>query len=81
MPSKLALGVRETVAGRGLGALEVWGGGGYLPPFRCIAGAACCNSRPRQGCGDWRPGRGRGRPWLTVTSSGGEGDGSLGSFA
>ena len=39
MPLKLALGVRETVAGRRLGALEggevPWrrpGGGGYLPP-------------------------------------------------
>ena len=29
----LALGVRETVAGRRLVALE--GGGGYLPPFQC----------------------------------------------
>ena len=38
MPLKLALAVRETVAGHRLGALE--GGGGYLPPFQCIAGAA-----------------------------------------
>ena len=37
MPSKLALGVRETVAGHRLGALE-GGGGGYLPPFQCIPG-------------------------------------------
>ena len=37
MPLKLALGVRETVAGHRLGALE--GGGGYLPPsFQCIPG-------------------------------------------
>ena len=35
MPLKLALGVRGTVAGRRLGALE-GGGGGYLPPFQCI---------------------------------------------
>ena len=34
MPLKLALGVRGTVAGHRLGALE--GGGGYLPPFQCI---------------------------------------------
>ena len=33
MPLKLAFGVRGTVAGHRLGALE---GGGYLPPFRCI---------------------------------------------
>ena len=31
---RLALGVRGTVAGHRLGALE--GGGGYLPPFQCI---------------------------------------------
>ena len=36
MPLKLALAVRETVAGRRLGALE--GGGGYTPPFQCIPG-------------------------------------------
>ena len=37
MPLKLALGVRETVAGRRLGALE--GGGGLpAPPFRFIPG-------------------------------------------
>ena len=34
MPVKLALAVRETVAGHGLGLLE--GGGGPLPPFQCI---------------------------------------------
>ena len=34
MPLRLALGVRGTVAGHRLGALER--GGGYLPPFRCI---------------------------------------------
>ena len=34
MPLKLALGVRGTVAGHRLGALE--GGGGDLPPFHCI---------------------------------------------
>ena len=37
MPLRLALGVRGTVAGRRLGALE--GGGGYLPPFQCSPGA------------------------------------------
>ena len=31
MPLRMALGVRGTVAGHRLGALE--GGGGYLPPF------------------------------------------------
>ena len=36
MPLKPALGVRGTVAGHRLGALE--GGGGYLPPFQCIPG-------------------------------------------
>ena len=36
MPLKLALGVRGTVAGHRLGALE-WGGGG-VPPFQCIPG-------------------------------------------
>ena len=37
MPLKLALGVRETVAGRRMGALE---GGGWVPPppFQCIPG-------------------------------------------
>ena len=34
MPLKLALAVRETVAGHRLGALE-GGAGGYLPPFQC----------------------------------------------
>ena len=34
MPLKLALGVRGTVAGHGLGALKGVGGG-YLPPFQC----------------------------------------------
>ena len=34
MPLKLALGVRETVTGRRVGALG--GGGGYLPSFQCI---------------------------------------------
>ena len=34
MPLKLALAVRETVAGRRLGAME---GGGGLPPFQCIS--------------------------------------------
>ena len=32
MPLRLALGVRGTVAGRGLGALEGGGGGGTSPP-------------------------------------------------
>ena len=35
MPLKLAFGVRRTVAGRRLGALEGYGGG--LPTFQCIA--------------------------------------------
>ena len=35
IPLKLALGVRGTVAGRRLGALEV-GGGRHLPPVQCI---------------------------------------------
>ena len=33
MPFSLVLGVRETVAGHTLGALEA-----YLPPFQCIPG-------------------------------------------
>ena len=39
MPLRLALGVRGTVAGH---RLAPWrrGGGGYLPPFRCIPGGA-----------------------------------------
>ena len=37
MPLKLALGVRETVAGHRLGALEPGAGWGNLPPFQCIA--------------------------------------------
>ena len=37
MPLKLALRVRETVAGHRLGALEA-GGWGCLPPFQCIPG-------------------------------------------
>ena len=37
MPLKLALGVRETVAGRRLGALDE-GGGGVPPPFQRIPG-------------------------------------------
>ena len=36
MPLKLALGVRETVAGYRLGPLE--GGGVTPPPFQCIPG-------------------------------------------
>ena len=43
MPLRLALGVRETVAGHRLGALE---GGGYLPPFQCIAGAPSAAEGP-----------------------------------
>ena len=35
MPLRPALGIRGTVAGRRLGALE--GGGGYFPPFQCIS--------------------------------------------
>ena len=38
MPLRLALGVRGTVAGHRLGALE--GGGGFLPPFQCIPAPA-----------------------------------------
>ena len=44
MPLRLALGVRETVAGHRLGALG--GGGGYLPPFQFIPGART----RRRGC-------------------------------
>ena len=53
MPLKLALAVRETVAGHRLGGLE--GGGGYLPPFQCIPAPkapsptlsyACARDRP-----------------------------------
>ena len=36
MPLRLALGVRGTVAGHRLGALE--GEGGNLPPFQCMPG-------------------------------------------
>ena len=38
MPLRLGLGVRGTVAGHRLGALE--GGGGYLPPSQCIPGGS-----------------------------------------
>ena len=41
--SRLALGVRETVAGRKLGALE-GGGGGNLPPFQCIPARVHCGA-------------------------------------
>ena len=44
MPPRLALGVRGTVAGRRLGALE-GGGGGSSPPFQCIPGAAPLDDR------------------------------------
>ena len=37
MPLKPSLGVRETVAGHGLGGME-GGGGGTSPPFQCIHG-------------------------------------------
>ena len=37
MPLKLALGVRETLSGHRLGALE-----GGLPPFQCIPAPAPC---------------------------------------
>ena len=47
MPLRLALGVRETVAGRRLGALKGRRGGGLplthrgcLPPFQCIPGGS-----------------------------------------
>ena len=36
MPLQLALGVRGTVAGHRLGALEGGGGGCTSPPFQCI---------------------------------------------
>ena len=36
MPLRLALGVRGTVAGHRLGALEGGGGGGTPSPFQCI---------------------------------------------
>ena len=38
MPLTLALGVRGTVAGHRLGALEGGGGGQPPPPLQCIAG-------------------------------------------
>ena len=40
MPLKLALGVRGTVAGHRMGALE---GGGYLPPFPKHPWARACD--------------------------------------
>ena len=67
MPLKPALGVRETVAGRRLGALEGGGGGtyrketttrrnvhtqgGYLPPFQCIPGRRRVPLHDRQSLG------------------------------
>ena len=60
MPLKLALGLRGTVAGHRLGALE---GGGYLPQFQCTPswGAGMywkrkdLRGRPRSGkTGGWR---------------------------
>ena len=60
MPLRLALGVRETVGGHRLGALE---GGGYLPPFQCITGGggrggcrAAVRVRVAEGGGGARPG-------------------------
>ena len=42
MPLKLALGVRETVAGHRLGALEGEGGGGVPPPLPpCVCQRVC----------------------------------------
>ena len=41
MPSRLALGVGETVAGHRLGALKEGGVGVPPPPFQCIPGRAC----------------------------------------
>ena len=49
MPLKLALGVRGTVAGHRLGALE---GGGYLAAFQCIPDRGtlvCCAGRDEAG--------------------------------
>ena len=60
MPLKLALGVRENVAGHRLGALQR----GYLPLFQSIPGGGdvVCAPRRREGGSGvqmWR----RGRPW------------------
>ena len=45
MPLKLAVGIRETVAGHRLGALE---GGVTPPPFQCIYGGGGANYRARE---------------------------------
>ena len=47
MPVRLALGVRGTVAGHRLGALE---GGGGTPPFQSIAGGAGGAADNDEGC-------------------------------
>ena len=41
MPLKLTLGVRETVAGHRLGALQGGKVGGYLPSFHCLPALPC----------------------------------------
>ena len=57
MPLRLALGVRGTVAGHRLGALE-GGGGGYIPPppFNASVGGWLPMDMDMSRC-----------PWLTVT--------------
>ena len=66
MPLKLAVAVRETVAGHRLGALE-GGGGGYLPPFQCISAPALLAIRGLFPIpwGLHRPVKG---PWMAPTS-------------
>ena len=54
MPLKLALGVRETVAGHRLGALE----GGYLPGVQCVPVHEGCGFRGGDRSIEPIPGRG-----------------------
>ena len=61
MPLRLALGVRGTVAGPRLGALEGAGGGGYLPPFPMHPWVG-----PGQRVGDGGGARARGRGTAVV---------------
>ena len=58
MPLKLALGVRETVAGHRLGALEGMGGGGGSPPSNASLGGGGGPSPPSR---DQRDHRGKKR--------------------